>query len=325
MRLTGLLPAMAIASLAWLAAPGAAAQIDYPNRPIKIVVGFPPGTAADTTTRLLAPKLGELLKTSVVVENKPGASSTIGAESVLHAPADGYALFMGTISNTVNPAIVRDLPFDFATDFAPIALVSTMPNILIVHPSVPAASVAALIALAKAKPGQLTYGSAGTGTILHLSGELFNTMAGVKLVHVPYKGSSQAITDLLGGQIATMFAPVSTALPQIRAGTVRALATTGRQRTAVAGELPTMTELGFAGFVTGVWCGLLAPAATPRSIVARLADAIERAQNTPDLTAAFAAQGIDMLRGGPDDFARYIRDETAKWSRVMANAQARND
>ena len=320
MRLTRIVALAAIVGGTWGAALDAAAQSAYPNRPIKIVVGFPPGTAVDVSTRLLSPKLGEVLNQGIVIENKPGASSNIAADAVVHAPADGYTLFMATISNTVNVSLMRDLTFNVATDLAPIALISTMPNILVVHPSVPATSVAALIALAKARPGELTYGSAGTGTIIHLSGELFNTMAGVKLMHVPYKGSSQAMADLLGGQIATMFAPVSTALPHIKAGTVRALATTGAGRTPVAPELPTMIELGFAGFETGVWCGLMAPAATPRDIIARLAAAVDQALGAADVQALYAAQGIDVLHGGPDVLARTIVAETEKWGRVIQAA-----
>jgi tripartite-type tricarboxylate transporter receptor subunit TctC len=299
-----------------------AARAAYPDRPIKIIVGFPPGTAADVSTRLLGPKLGALLNQSIVIENKPGASSTIAAESVARAAPDGYTLFMATISNTVNVSLMRDLPFNIVTDFAPIALISTMPNILVVHPSVKATTVAELIALAKARPGAITYGSAGTGTILHLSGELFNAMAGIKLTHVPYKGSSQAMADLLGGQIATMFAPVSTALPHIQAGTVRALATTGARRTPVAPALPTMVELGFAGFETGVWCGLLAPAATPPAIVAQLAAAVDQALAAADVQALYAAQGIDVLHGGPDVLARTIASETEKWARVIKTSGA---
>jgi len=313
---------MLVALAAWVCGGtvGAAAASDYPDHPIKILVGFPPGTAADTTTRLIAPTMGTLLGQSVVVENKPGASSAIAVDAVIHAAPDGYTLFMGTVSNTVNPALIKDLPFDFETDVAPIALVGTVPNVLVVHPSVHAASVAELVALAKARPGQLTYGSAGTGTILHLSGELFNAMAGVKLLHVPYKGSSQAMTDLLGGQITAMFAPVSTALPHVRAGTVRALAVTGATRAPVLPEVPTMVELGYATFVTGVWCGLVAPKATPRAVIDRLAAVVERAQASPDVTGPFAAQGIDVLRGGPDALGRTIHDETVKWAGVLERA-----
>jgi tripartite-type tricarboxylate transporter receptor subunit TctC len=318
--------AAALAGGAWGAASdAAAAPSDYPNRPVKIVIGFTPGTAVDVSTRLLGPKLGELLGQGIVIENKSGASSTIAADAVVHAPPDGYTLFMATISNTVNVSLLSDLPFNISTDLAPIAMVSTMPNILVVHPSVPATSVAELVALAKQRPGELTYGSAGTGTIIHLSGELFNAMAGVKLMHVPYKGSSQAMGDLLGGQIATMFAPVSTALPQIRAGKVRALATTGAQHTPVAPELPTMIELGFAGFETGVWCGLMAPKATPPDVIARLTGAVEQALAVPAVQALYAAQGIDVLHGGPDVLGHMITSETEKWARVLKAAGAKSE
>ncbi len=297
----------------------------FPTRPIKILVGFTPGTAADVATRVVAPKLGELLGQSVVIENKPGASSNIAADAVVHAPPDGYTLFMGTISNTINASLIKDVPYDFATDLAPVALVSTVPNLVVVHPSLGVDSVEKLVALAKAKPGQITYGSAGVGTILHLSGELFNTMAGVKLAHVPYKGSSQAMADLLGGQISMMFAPVSTALPHIKANKIVGLAATSAQRSPAVPELPTMIELGFAGYETGVWCGLLAPKGTPPDIVAQLAAAVARATASPEVKANYAAQGVDVLQGGPDVMARYIHDETAKWARVIEASGARAD
>jgi tripartite-type tricarboxylate transporter receptor subunit TctC len=306
-----------LAGLISMPALDASAQTAFPNRPIKVLVGFTPGTAADVAVRLLAPKLGEVLGQSIVIENRPGASSNIAVEATVRAPPDGYTLFMGTISNTINVSLIPNLPFNYATDLAPVALVSTVPNILVVHPSVPAKSVAELVALAKTKPGEITYGSAGTGTILHLSGELFNSMAGVKLVHVPYKGSSQAMTDLLGGQIGTMFAPVSTALPHIKAGTIRALASTSAERLPLLPELPTLAELGFAGYETGVWCGLMAPAQTPREVISKITDAVERTMAMPEVTAQFAAQGATPLRGGPDALARYIAAETQKWAKVI--------
>jgi tripartite-type tricarboxylate transporter receptor subunit TctC len=307
------------------AAPDVAAESDFPNRPIKILVGFTPGTAADVATRVLGPKLGELLGQSIVIENKPGASSNIAADAVVHAPPDGYTLFMGTISNTINATLIKDVPYDFQTDLAPVALVSTVPNLVVVHPSLGVETVAQLVALAKAKPGQITYGSAGVGTILHLSGELFNTMAGVKLAHVPYKGSSQAMGDLLGGQISMMFAPVSTALPHLKAHKIVGLAATSAQRSPAVPELPTMIELGFAGYETGVWCGLLAPKGTPAEIIAQLAAAVARATSAPEVKANYAAQGVDVLPGGPDVMARYIRSETDKWAKVIAASGAKAD
>ncbi len=279
--------------------------------------GFTPGTAADVAARLLGPKLGEVLGQGIVIENRPGASSNIAAEATVRSPPDGYTLFMGTISNTINVSLIPNLSFNYATDLAPVALISTVPNILVVHPSVAANSVAELVALAKTKPGELTYGSAGTGTILHLSGELFNSMAGVKLVHVPYKGSSQAMADLLGGQIATMFAPVSTALPHIKAGTIRPLASTSAVRLPLMPELQTLEELGYKDYETGVWCGLMAPAQTPREVIATLAAAIDKTLKLPEVKAQYAAQGAEVLNQGPDALGKYVASETKKWARVI--------
>jgi tripartite-type tricarboxylate transporter receptor subunit TctC len=306
-----------LASALALPAVEAPAQTAFPNRPVKILVGFTPGTAADVATRLLAPKLGEVLGQQIVIENKPGASSNIAVEATVRAPPDGYTLFMGTISNTINVSLIPNLPFNYATDLAPVALVSTVPNILVVPAAVPAKSVAELVALTKAKPGEVTYGSAGTGTILHMSGELFNAMAGVKLTHVPYKGSSQAMTDLLGGQITCMFAPVSTALPHMKAGTIRPLASTSTQRLPLAPELPTLEELGYKGYETGVWVGLMAPAQTPREVIAKLAESIDKTLTMPEVRAQFAAQGAEVLNKGPDVLGRYIASETTKWAKVI--------
>jgi tripartite-type tricarboxylate transporter receptor subunit TctC len=304
---------------------GAAAQSSFPNHPIRILVGFPPGTASDTAARLIGLKLVDLAGQNVIIENKPGASSNIAAEAVVRAPADGYTLFLGTIANTINASMLPDQRVDFSTDFSPVALVSTVPNLLVVHPSLTVATVGELVTLAKARPAKLTYGSSGTGTIPHLSAELFASMAGIKLLHVPYKGSSQAMADLLGGQIAMMFAPVSTALAHVRSGAVRALAVTSAKREAVAPEVPTMAELGFDGYETGVWTGLLAPPETPFKVVDRLAALVAQAQDSPELQAQFAAQGMDVMRGGPSVFAQYIATEIDKWSRVMKASGVRSD
>jgi tripartite-type tricarboxylate transporter receptor subunit TctC len=313
-----LLSALAVAGTA-------AAQSAYPAKPVRVVIGFPPASAADIVARVVGAKTGEGLGQQVLIENRPGASSNIATEAVVRAPADGYTLLMGTIANTINSSLYSKLPFDFARDFAPIAAIASVPNVLVVHPSLPVRSIQEFIRFAKAKPGEILYGSSGNGTGPHLSGELFNLMAGVKLVHIPYKGSPQAVTDLLGGRVMAMFSPASTALPHIKAGTLRALGVSSARRTAIAPDLPTIAESGLAGFETSVWFGLLAPAGTPRDIIERLNREVARALADADVQRQFATQGIDALGGTPDQFAAYIREETAKWARVVQASGAKID
>lgn len=293
---------------------------DYPSRPIRLVVGFGPGAGADVSARILAADMSKALGQQIVVENRPGAGSNIAAELVVRAPKDGYTLLMGTVANVINGAI-KPLSFDFAKDLAPIILATEAPNILVVNPSVGAGTVPALIALAKAKPGELTFGSAGVGTSPHVSGELFNVMAGVKTVHVPYQGSAQAMTDLLGGRISLMFSPASTAVPHIRSGAIRALASTTLKRPAIAPDLPTMDEAGLPGFETAIWFGLNAPAATPGDIIEKLARTANAALKAPDVASALQAQGLEPAGGTPEDYARYIASETRKWSAVAKAAE----
>jgi tripartite-type tricarboxylate transporter receptor subunit TctC len=310
------------ATLAGLAALATSAQAadDYPARPVRIVVGFGPGATIDVTARVLAPKLGAAFNQQFVVENKTGAGSNLAADFVAHAPKDGYTLLVGTIANTINAAMGQKLNFDFEKDFAPIALVATVPNILVVHPSIGVKSVDELIKLARAKPDELSYGSAGAGSALHLSAELFKSMAGIKMVHVPYPGSNQAVADLLTGRVQVMFSPASTVLPHVRAGKLIALASTQLKRASVAPDLPTMEEAGLKGFDTSVWSGLMAPAGTPPDIVEKLARATNEALESRDVIEPLQKQGIDMLGGTPQQFADYIRSETAKWRRVVAAA-----
>jgi tripartite-type tricarboxylate transporter receptor subunit TctC len=304
-------------------APALASAQEYPARPPRLLLGFPPGSAADVAARVVAPPLGTALGQSIVVENRPGAGSNIATEQAVRAAPDGYTLFLGSVANTINASLQRDLPFDFARDLAPIAPLVSVPNLLVVHPSVPANNVAELIALARA--GQLFFASSGIGTAPHLSGELFNLMTGVRMTHVPYPGSGQAVTDLLAGRVGVMFSPASTVIQHVRAGRLRGLASTGATRTAAAPELPTMIEAGLAGFVSAVWFGLMAPAATPAPIIARLAEAVRVAMNTGETRAQLTAQGFDVLEGGPADLARLIAEETAKWSRVVEASGARNN
>jgi tripartite-type tricarboxylate transporter receptor subunit TctC len=310
-----------LAAIAALAAghPSARAQ-SYPSRPIHIVVGFAAGSSTDVATRILAEKLGEILGQRVVVENKPGAASNIATESVARAPKDGYTLLMGTVANTINTGLRSGLSFDFGKDLVPIALVATVPNILVVHPSTGVATVAELVALAKAKPDQITYGSAGVGTSPHLSGELFAQMAGLKLVHVPYTGSAQAVTDLIAGRTSMMFSPASSVLPHVEAGSLKALASTEKSRTEIAPHLPTVAEAGLPGFDTSVWFGLMAPAGTPPEIIDRLEKAVAEALRSEQVASALKRQGIDPLPGGPEAFAKHTEAETRKWGDVIRQA-----
>ena len=294
-----------------------AAHAAYPTKPVRVIVGFPPGSGADITARVIGAKLGDALGQQVVVDNRPGAASNIAAELAAKAPADGYTLFIGTVANTINATLYPRLPFDFAQDFAPVALTTAAPNVLVVHTSVPAKSVKELIALAKGRPGQLNYASAGTGTAPHLSGELFNAMAGVRMVHIPYKGSPPAVTDLLAGEVALMFSPSSTVLPHVKTGRLRALAVTTAARLPSLPELPTVAESGLKGYETITWFGFVAPAKTPQAIVARLNAEIVKVLALPDVRNQFAIQGIEVIGGTPEQFASYIRDEIAKWARAI--------
>jgi tripartite-type tricarboxylate transporter receptor subunit TctC len=293
---------------------------DFPNRPIRVIVGFGPGSGADITARVVGARMSQTLGQQIVVENKVGAGSSLAAEAVARAPKDGYTLFMATISQPINAVVTPNLSFDFVKDFAPVALVSTAPNLLVVHPSVGVKSVKELVALAKAKPDALSFGSSGVATGTHLSAELLKVLTGVQMVHVPYGGSAQAVTDLLAGRIQLLFSPVSTVIQHVREGKLVALATTEAKRAAIAPDIPTMTEAGLPGFDTGLWFGLLAPAGTPREAIDKLARAVNEAVKTDEVAKALAPQGIDLLGGTPDEFARYIDSEMTRWDKVSRAA-----
>jgi len=310
---------LAIAITLAITAP-ARAQSDYPTRTVRIIIGFGAGAAADTPGRLLAQKFTAALGQQFVVENRPGAGSNIAAEHVARAPKDGHTLFMGTAANTQNVSISPNLTFDFAKDFAPIALVAAVPNILVAHPTLGVEKVADLVALAKQKPGEIMFGSSGVGTSTHLAGELLNVMAGIKLVHVPYPGSAQAITDVLTGRIPLLFAPASAVIQHVEKGNLKALASTQLKRAGIAPAVPTMSEAGLPGFDLGLWFGLLAPAGTPREIIERLARATNEALAAPDVIASLRAQGLDPLGGSPQDFARYIDSEIKKGAELAQAA-----
>jgi tripartite-type tricarboxylate transporter receptor subunit TctC len=293
---------------------------DYPNRPVHIVVGFIPGAAADIAARIIGNRLSQLLGQQFVVENKPGAGSSLAADYVARAPKDGYMLFLGSSANITYQAIMPNPTSDLARDFAPIGLATAAPVILVVHPSIGVKSVKELIALAKAKPGEIFYASTGVGTAPHLAAELFDTRAGVKMVHVPYQGSPQAVTDLIAGRTAVMFSPTSAVMPQVEAGKLVALASAAAHRPGIAPDLPTMAEAGMPDFDTGIWFGLMAPAGTPQAIIDTLAKAMPEVMKSGEVRDALKSQGFEPLAGGPVEFARFIVTETEKWNEAAKAA-----
>jgi tripartite-type tricarboxylate transporter receptor subunit TctC len=306
--------------LAGLAAPAALGQSDYPSRPVRLIVGFIPGSSADITARVLGQRMGQILGQQFVVEGKPGAGSSLAAEFVARAPKDGYTLFIASSANITNAAINPNLPFDIAKDFVPIALINTAAVILVVHPSTGVNTVQELIALAKSKPGEILYASTGVGTAPHLSGELLSMRAGLKLVHVPYQGSPQAATDLLAGRVAMMFSPASAVVSQVEAGSLKVLASAATKRPGILPNVPTMAEAGMPDFDTSIWFGLMAPAGTPRPVIDKLAGAVREALASNEVVTAWRPQGIDPLSGGPEDFARHIASESKRWGDVATAA-----
>ena len=295
------------------------AQSDYPNRPVRIIIGFIPGSAADITARVLGSRLGQILGQQFVIETKPGAGSSLAADFSAHAPADGYTLFLGSSANITNSAINPKLT-DISKDLAPIALATTAPVILVVHPSTGVNNLQELIALAKLKPGEVLYASTGVGTAPHLSAELFAMRAGVKLVHVPYQGSPQAVIDLLAGRTMMMFSPASAVISQVEAGKLKALASAAAKRPAVAPNIPTMAEAGMPDFDTSIWFGLMAPLGTQREVIDKLARTLREAQQSSEVLTALRTQGFDMISGGPDEFTRMMQSETKRWSEVATAA-----
>jgi tripartite-type tricarboxylate transporter receptor subunit TctC len=297
-----------------------AAQEAYPSRPVHLIVGLGAGSSTDVTARIVAQKMGHILGQNFVVENRPGAGGNIATSFVAHAPADGYTLLFGSVATTVNVTLSPNPGFDFVKDLAPVALLATVPNILVVHPSLGVKSLDQLIAVARSRPNEILYASSGIGTSPHMSAELFNQMTGVKLSHVPYQGSSQATSDLITGRTSVMFMPAPTALPQIKAGTLIALASTQLKRAGSAPDLPTMDELGLKGFDTGVWFGLFAPAGTPKSVIDKLERSANDAVKSEDVLAAFRNQGIDALGIGSEEFSAYVKSEIEKWAKVVRAA-----
>ena len=286
----------------------------FPSRPLRLIVGFPPSAAGDTIARVVGDSMSPTLKQQVVVENKPGAGSTIAAEFVARSPQDGYTLFMGQVATVTTALTSPNVRFDFAKDFAPITLLASDPLILAVHPSLGVSSAKELITLAKSKPGELTYASVGPGTINHLLPELISLRTNIKLVHVPYKGSPPAATDLIAGRVSMMMGPASVLMPHIAAGRLKALASGSAKRLRNAPNLPTMAEDMLPDFEASIWAGLMAPAGTPGAVIEKLSDAANAALKSAEVVSRLNALGFDPLGGSPEEFSRFIAREIEKWS-----------
>jgi len=292
----------------------------YPSKPIRIVVPYPPGGFNDTLGRTLAAKFTESWGQPAIVENKPGANTLIGSDFVAKSAPDGYTLLIVAFPFAVTPSLIKNMPYDTVKDFAPVILAAQSPNILVVNPELPVKSVGDLIALARAKPDGLSYASTGNGSSNHISMELFKSLAGVKLVHIPYKGSAPAVTDLLGGQIQVMFDNAPNVMPQVKAGRLRALAQSGLTRSSIAPDLPTLVEAGVPGYEVTVWFGLVAPAGTPREVIVKLNTEVLKILAMPDVRERFLAQGVEPMGSTPGEFGEHIRAQMAKWGKVVKDA-----
>lgn len=303
----------------------AAAQT-FPSRPVRLIVPFPPGGGTDILARPIAQKLSEKWGQPVVVDNRGGAGGNLGTKAAADASPDGYTLILGVQgTHAVNQSLYANAGFDSTKDFAAITMVANTPNILVVHPSVPANSVAELIALAKQKPGSLNYASPGNGTPSHLATEIFKSMAGVDLTHIPYKGSGPALTDMLGGQTQVWIANAPVVLPYIKTGKLRALATTSAKRPEMAADIPTLSEAGLKGYEADTWYGLFAPAKTPKPILEKIHADIVAVLQSPDIRATFASQGAEVVANSSAEFTRKLNDDVAKWKKVVADLKLRVD
>ncbi|MBT9505150.1 tripartite tricarboxylate transporter substrate binding protein [Rhodoferax sp.] len=308
-----------------LALPSVHAQSGaWPTKPIKIVVTFPAGGAPDTLARVLADKWGQSTGQTVTVDNKPGAGGNIGSDFVAKSAGDGYTLLIATVgTHAINPALYATMPYNHVKDFTPISFLAATPNLLVVNNTVPAKNVKELMALAAKTP--LTFGSSGSGTSIHLSGELFNTLAGVKMQHIPYKGRAQAVPDLLGGRISMIFDNMPSALPLVKSGDVRAIAVTSATRSAAAPNIPTIAESGLPGFEATSWFALMAPAGVPKDVLARINAETVRVMSLPDVREKLTTLGLDVKPGSPEALAAYIQSETAKWAKVVKESGAKLD
>lgn len=315
----------ALAATAALASSPAFAQAAYPNRPVKFIVPFPAGGPVDVTARAMAQKLGELWGQNGIVDNRAGAGGIVGAEIAVKQPADGYNLFVCSIHHSVLPALKPNLSYNIEKDFVPVSFGAMFPVILVAHPSLPVKNVAELIALAKREPGKIAFSSSGNGGGTHLAGELFNMHAGTQLQHIPYKGSAPAMTDLLGGQVQLMFADAPTALPQIRAGKVRALGVASAQRSALLPDLPTIAEGGVPSYEAYSWAALVAPAGTHKDIVTKISTDLQRVMTQPDVKQRLFDAGAEAMPTSPEKLAQMLHSEIEKWAKVVKAANIKMD
>ena len=303
-----------------LTASDSSAQPAFPTKPIKIIVGFAPGSSSDVAARVVGDKLGQILGQAIIVENKPGGSSNVAAKQVSLSPPDGYTLYLGTIANVINTVAKGSSEVDLSKDLSAVSMIGSVPNILVVHPSLGVNTVNELIQLLKAKPGEIAYASAGNGTALHMAAMLFSMMADVKMIHVPYQGSNAAMSDLLAGRTTVMFVPASTVMQYANTGKLKALASTGLKRTFVAPDIQTLNELGLAGSESTVWFGLMSPLGTSEAIEKTLNKAIDLAIQSTEVQTQFKALGIDSAYLNNKDFLAYIKSENDKWAKVIKSS-----
>ena len=312
---------MFTAAIALLA--GIACAQTYPSRPVRVIVNFPPGAGVDIATRIVTARLGETFGQQFVIDNRAGAAGNIGVEIGAHAVPDGYTLLSGTAAIAISQTIFSRISYDLIRDFEPVAMIATAPFVLAVNPAIPAKSLTEVIALAKSKPGQLTYATPGTGSSPHLAFELFKMQAGIDVLHVPYKGMVLAVTDVIGGSVSMTLGNTLTVMPNVRNGRLRGIAITTAKRSAIAPELPTFAEAGVPGFSSGTWYAILAPAKTPREIVAKLNSAVAKIVHEPDASAKLLAQGAEPLDATPEQMRAFLRDEIAKWGKVAKTSGAK--
>jgi len=315
--------ALCLATTAFAQAPAPAPA--YPTKPVKLVVPYPPGGPTDIVARLVAQKLSDAMGQQFIIDNRPGAGGNPGAELVARSPADGYTLVVATTAHAINPSLFKNLGYSLSKDFAPVSQLTSGPLVIVANPQLPAKNVAELIALAKAKPGELNFASSGNGQSTHLSAELFAAMAGVKMNHIPYKGSAPALTDTMGGQTQLMFDTMLSAMPHVKAGKLKALAVTSATRSPVAPDLPTVAESGLPGYEAIAWNGLLAPAGTPPEVLARLSAELKKVLAAPDVKDKFEAQGFAASWNSPEDFGRFMTAEVDKWAKVVKVSGAKVD
>jgi tripartite-type tricarboxylate transporter receptor subunit TctC len=301
------------------------AQAQYPAKPVRWVVPFPPGGGSDTLARIMSPKFGEVLGQQVVIDNRPGAGANIGAEVAAKAPPDGYTILMGNVAHAINMSLYAKPGYEIVKDFAPVNLLASTPNIVVVHPSLPVRSIQQLVALAKARPGELDVASSGAGSSAHLAGELFNSLAGTRMNHVPYKGGGPAVAALVAGEVSVGFATMPSVISHVKSGKMRGLAVTTAKRSPATPDLPTVSESGLKGYEAGTWYGLLVPVATPKDAITRLHAESMKVIATPEVKQRLDTAGFETIGSTPAEFGSYIRSEVEKWTKVVRTAGVRVD